>query len=209
MVDLRLALRGFFKTPVVSVVAIVTLALGVGANAAIFSLFHQMLLRGLPVPQPTRLVNLAAPGPKPGSTHSSQTGDRDSVFSYPLFRDLERAQDVFTGIAAHRLFGANLTYRRQTAHGQGIFVSGSYFPVLGLQPALGRLLAPDDDRTIGGRFVAVLSQAYWVTHLGASPAVLNQTLLVNGQPMTIVGVAPRGFLGTTLGSRPQVFVRSP
>jgi predicted permease len=206
MSQLKRALRTLFKAPAVTVVAIVSLALGIGANAAIFSLFDQVLLRDLPVRQPDRLVNLAAPGLKPGSQHASQAGDRDAVFSYPMFRDLERAQGVFTGIAAHRSFAANLTYRRETSHGVGIFVSGSYFPVLGLEPALGRLLGPDHDKTIGTNSVAVVSHAYWVTRLGANPTVLHQTVLVNGQPMTIVGVAPRGFAGTTIGSEPQVFV---
>src|SRR5207247_2509020 len=122
------------------VIAVVSLALGIGATTAIFSLFNQILLRPLPVQESNRLVNLAAPGPKPGSQSCSQTGDCDAVFSYTMFRDLEKEQTVFTGIAAHRLFGANLAYRGQTVSGQGLLVSGSYFQVLGLQPAIGRLL---------------------------------------------------------------------
>jgi predicted permease len=206
MSNVRLALRTLFRTPFVTVVAIVSLALGIGANAAIFSMFDQMLLRALPVREPDRLVNLSAPGPKPGSTSCNNAGDCDQVFSYPMFRDLERAQTSFTGLAAHRLFGANLAYKGETLNGSGLLVSGSYFPVLGIQPAVGRLLGPDDDRTIGGHFVVVLSHTYWQTRFGESPAVLNEPLVVNGQAMTIVGVAPRGFDGTTLGSKPQVFV---
>src|SRR5207253_9670725 len=99
------ALRTLFKAPFVTIVAIVSLALGIGANAAIFSLFNQILLRPLPVPQPDRLVNLGAPGPKPGSTSCSQAGDCDVVFSYPMFKDLARSQTVFTGLAAHCVFG--------------------------------------------------------------------------------------------------------
>ncbi|CAA9335738.1 MAG: Acidobacterial duplicated orphan permease (function unknown) [uncultured Gemmatimonadaceae bacterium] len=206
MANLTLAVRRLLKTPFVTAVAVVSLALGIGANAATFSLFEQMLMRPLPVQEPARLVNLGAPGPKPGSQSCSQAGDCDVVFSYPMFRDLERQQRVFTGIAAHRGFGANLAFRRQTMNGEGMLVSGSYFPVLGLRPALGRLLGPDDDRTVGGHFVAVLSHAYWTTQLGSDPGVLNEAIVVNGQPMTIVGVAPRGFDGTTLGARPSVFV---
>ena len=123
-----------------------------------------------------------------------------------MFRDLERVQTTFTGIAAHRLFGANLAYRGQTLSGDGLFVSGSYFPVLGIQPALGRLLGPGDDRAIGQSPVAVLSHAWWQSRFGTDPNVLNDTLIVNGQSLTIVGVAPRDFTGTTLGSTPQVFV---
>jgi predicted permease len=204
--NLKLAFRRLLKTPFVSLVAIVSLALGIGANAAIFSLYDQTLLRPLPVVRPVELVNLSAPGPKPGSTSCNQAGSCDEVFSYPMFRDLERLQTVFTGLAAHVSFGANLAYRGQTMNSQGMLVSGSYFPVLGLQPALGRLLTPDDDRNIGNHFVTVLSHDYWTTRLGANPAVLNETIIVNGQALTIVGVAPRGFASTTLGSEPKVFV---
>ena len=206
MANLKLALRMLVKTPFVTLVAVVSLALGIGANSAIFSLFYQMLLRPLPVHEPERLVNLAAPGPKPGSQSCNTAGDCNTVFSYPMFRDLERVQTVFAGLAAHRVFGANLAYRGQTLNGEGMLVSGSYFPVLGLQPALGRLLGPDDDRTIGGHFVAVLSHRYWRTRFDQNPEVVGQTLIVNGQPMTIVGVGPSGFDGTTFGPQPQVFV---
>lgn len=203
---LKLAFRRLVKSPFVSVVAIISLALGIGANAAIFSLFDQTLLRQLPVPRPGELVNLSSPGPKPGSQSCGQAGNCEAVFSYPMFRDLERQQTVFTGIAAHVGFGVNLAYRGQTINGGGMLVSGSYFPVLGIQPALGRLLGPEDDRTLGAHYVTVLSHTYWTTRLGANPAVLNDTIVVNGQALTIVGVAPPGFSGTTLGSEPKVFV---
>ncbi len=204
--NLKLAFRRLVQTPFVSLVAIVSLALGIGANAAIFSLFDQTLLQRLPVPRADELVNLAAPGPKPGSQSCGQAGDCESVFSYAMFRDLERQQTVFTGIAAHVGFGVNIAYRGQTINGGGALVSGSYFPVLGVQPALGRLLGPEDDRNQGGHFVTVLSHSYWATRLGANPAVLNDTIIVNGQALTVVGVAPAGFGGTTLGSEPKLFV---
>lgn len=206
MRNIKLAFRTLLRTPFVTTVAILSLALGIGANAAIFSLFDQMLLQALPVHEPERLVNLSAPGPKPGSQSCNQAGDCDVVFSYPMFRDLQGAETAFSGIAAHRAFGANLAFEGQTLSGEGMLVSGSYFPVLGLRPTLGRLLAPADDETVGGHFVAVLSHAYWESALGSDPDVLNEMIVVNGQNMTIVGVAPRGFHGTTLGNRPQVFV---
>ncbi len=206
MRNLKLAIRTLFRTPFVTVVAIVSLALGIGATAAIFSLFNQMLLQPLPVQEPSRLVNLSAPGPRPGSNSCNQAGECDEVFSYPMFRDLEKAQTVFTGIAAHRLFGANLWYKGQTLSSDAMQVSGSYFPLLGLQPALGRLLTPGDDKVVGESRVVVLSYGYWQSRFGLSPAVLNDAITVNGQSLTIIGVAPRGFTGTTLGSDPAVFV---
>jgi predicted permease len=206
MRSLKFALRTLFKTPFVTAVAILSLALGIGANAAIFSLFDQMLLRPLPVREPGELVNLSAPGPKPGSTSCNQAGDCDVVFSYPMFRDLAKQQTAFSGLAAHRLFGANIAFRNQTMSSEGTLVSGSYFGLLGARPALGRLLLPADDETIGGHFVAVLSHRYWQNQLGGDPSVINETITINGQPMTIVGVAPEGFQGTTLGGNPQVFV---
>ncbi|PYR33473.1 MAG: hypothetical protein DMF93_25210 [Acidobacteria bacterium] len=205
MLNLKLALRTLVKTPFVTIVAIVSLALGIGANAAIFSLFDQLLLAPLDVPQGERLVNLGAPGPKPGSTSCNQAGDCDQVFSYAMFRDLERVQTPFTGVAAHVSFGANLAARSQTENIQGLLVSGSYFGVVGLKPALGRLLGPDDDKTPGESHVVVLSYAYWLRRFGGDPGILDQPLTVNGQSMTIIGVAPRGFDGTTLGVKPALF----
>jgi hypothetical protein len=201
--NFKLALRRLVKTPFVSLVSIVSLALGIGANAAIFSLYDQTLLRPLPVGRPGELVSLTAPGPKPGSTSCNQAGGCDEVFSYAMFRDLERLQTVFTGLAAHVSFGANLAYHGQTMNAQGMLVSGSYFPVLGLQPALGRLLTPDDDRNIGNHFVTVLSHDYWATRLGANPAVLNETITDNGQALTVVGVAPGAGVVVGSSSLPQ------
>src|SRR5687768_6591462 len=135
MANLRLALRTLFKAPFVTTVAVLSLALGIGANSAIFSLFNQILLRPLPVPEPRELVNLSAPGPKPGSQSCGQAGSCEAVFSNPMFRDLERMQTVFTGIAAHNHVGVNLSYQGRTVSGGAALVSGSYFPVLGVQPA--------------------------------------------------------------------------
>jgi predicted permease len=206
MRSIRLALRTLFSTPFVTMVAILSLSLGIGANSAIFSLFNQMLLRPLPVPRPAELVNLGAPGPKPGSNSCSNAGGCEEVFSYPMLRDLERVQTSFTGIASHRGFGANLGYKGTTLSGEGMQVSGSYFPVLAINPALGRLLTTDDDKTVGSHFVTVLGYDYWRRRFEANPAVVNETLIINGQAFTIVGVAPQGFDGTTFGHPPDVYV---
>lgn len=206
MLNIKFALRTLFKTPFVTTIAVVSLAFGIGANTAIFSLFNQMLLKPLPVSAPNELVNLIGPAPKPGSQSCNQAGECDAVFSYPMFLDLQKSTDVFAGLAAHRLFGANLSFQGQTQNGDGMLVSGSYFATLGLTPALGRLIAPGDDAIGGGAAVAVLAYDYWQTRFGARPDVLNATLIVNGQTLTVVGVAPAGFNGTTLGGQPQVFV---
>src|SRR3954464_10741786 len=151
--NLKLAIRRLLKTPFVSLVSIVSLALGIGANAAIFSLFDQTLLRPLPVVRPSELVNLSAPEPKPGSTSCGQSGSCQEVFSYPMFRDIERLQTVFTGPRATDGFGVNLAYHGQTLNGEGMLVSVSYFPALGLQPAIGRLFTGPGERNMEGAVI--------------------------------------------------------
>ncbi len=206
MLRLKLAIRTLVKTPFITAVAVLSLALGIGANTAIYSLFDQMLLRSLPVREPDRLVNLSAPGPKPGSQSCTQAGSCEDVFSYPMFRDLQRAEGPFSGVAAHRRFSANLSFEGRTLSATGLLVSGSYFPVLGVRPALGRLFDRGDDRNPGEQRVVVLSHDYWESKLGSDPGVLDRSMVVNGISMTVVGVAARGFTGTTLGLDPDVFV---
>jgi predicted permease len=206
MRQLTYALRRLARTPFVTVVAVLSLGLGIGANTAIFSLFNQILMRPLPVAAPEDLVNLGAPGSKSGSQSCNNSGDCDQVFSYPMYLDLARGQRVFAGIAAHRGFDANVGHAGETLTGEGIEVSGTYFGVLGLQPALGRLIAPADTDTVGGTPVVVLSHDYWTTRFNQDAAILGQSLVVNGQSLVVVGVAPPGFDGTTRGTRAQVFV---
>ena len=206
MANIRYALRALFKMPYVTIFAIASIALGIGANTAIFSIFERVLLQELPVQEPDRLVNLSSPGMRIGPQSTTIAGAGDEIFSYPMFRDLERIQTVFTGIAAHHQFNANLAARGITMDGRGLLVSGSYFPLLGVRPALGRLLGPQDDRAVGESPVVVLSYCYWKGRFARDPGVLNQTMIVNGQPMTIVGVSEDGFDGTTFGSRPQIFI---
>lgn len=205
MPNLKLALRTLARAPLVTGVAIASLALGIGANTAIFSLIQRVLLRSLPVPEPDRLVNILASGPNPGSQTCNQSGGCSVVFTYPMFKDLEKGQTVLTGLAGHRIVGADLAFRGRSVSGEGVAVSGSYFRVLDLKPSLGRLLGPDDE-TPGGSPVVVLAHHYWANDLAADPSVLGQTILVGGVSMTIVGVGPAGFEGTTLGSRPKIFM---
>ena len=203
---LRIAFRGLWKKPLITVSAIISIALGIGASTAMFSIYDEFLMRRLPVPEPERLVNFSAPGPKPGGQTSNLSGGADDVFSYPMFRDLEQVQTVFTGIAAHRLFDASIATSFGSSHESGLFVSGNYFPVLGIQPALGRLLHTNDDKIIGDGQVGVLSYDYWQKNFGGDAGILNQDITINGQSMTIAGVTPQGFTGTTLGSSPRIFV---
>jgi predicted permease len=204
--DVRYCLRGFARRPLFAVVVVITLALGLSINAAILSIYDQILVRALPVQAPQQLVNLVSPGQKQGSSSSNDGGTGDEIFSYPMFRDLERLDGPFTGIAAHRIVDTNLSFDGATTAGEGMLVSGSYFPLLGIRAAAGRLLDAGDDRVDGEASAVVLSHAYWQSAFGADPAVVGRTLVVNGKPLTIVGVGPQGFWGTTIGARPQVFV---
>jgi len=184
--------------PTFAIVVVLTLALGIGVNVAIFSLFQQILLRPpLPVAEPERLVNLTDPGPKllRELMPPSVAGGPDSVFSYPMFRDLEHSQEPFVGIAAHGIFDASLSTGEEARRDTGIFVSGSYFSLLGLQPTVGRLLGPQDNRVDGQAESVVLSHAYWQREFRGDSQVVGRRLTVNGTPLTIVGVAPPGFHG--------------
>ena len=206
MKQIAFAIRMLWKTPFVSAVAILSLGLGIGANTAIFTMFNQVLLQPLPVERPSELVNLASPGPKSGSTSCNNSGDCDAVFSYPMYLDLARDQQVFTGIAAHRLFSTNVGYDNTTLPEDSAEVSGNYFEVLGLQPARGRLLSAADTAAAGGAAVAVLSYDYWTTRFNRDPDIVGRTLVVNGHSLGVVGVAPPSFDGTTRGTRVKVFV---
>ncbi|MEP6591264.1 MAG: ABC transporter permease [Gemmatimonadota bacterium] len=206
MGNLKLAFRLLLKTPFVTLVAVTSLALGIGANAAIFSVIDQMLLRPLPVVRPSELVNFSSPGPNPGSQQCSQIGECNEVYSWLMFRDLQREQHLFTDIAAHVNFGANFSARGQTVSGDGLMVSGSYFPVLGLVPTVGRLINAEDAKDPGDGRVVVLSYDYWRGAFGGDAAAIGQNMIVNGQSLEIIGVAPRGFSGTSLGVQPKVFL---
>ena len=204
MSPLKFAVRSLLTTPLISGIAILSLALGIGANSAIFSVMENVLLRNLPVQEPARLANLCSTGPISGSVSTGNPGS--CVFSYPMLRDLQQVEGAFSGVAGYRAFGANLAYRGDTLSGGGMSVSGSYFPVLGTQPALGRLFDPQDDVTPGAHQIAVLSHQYWTERFAQDHSVLNDKLIVNGQPLTIIGVAAKGFKGTTLGDAPEIFV---
>jgi putative ABC transport system permease protein len=202
--DLRFGLRMLAKSPGFTAIAVTTLALGIGANTAIFSLMNQVLLRHLPVKNPDELVILRAPGPVTG--HVSSDGDGTESFSYPMYKGLRDNNSVFSGVLARYNFSASVASHGQTDRASGELVSGNYFEVLGVEPAVGRVFSQDDDRVPGAQPVVVLSHSYWTRHFGGDPSVLNKVLLINNVEMTVVGVSEAGFSGVQVGKTPDIFV---
>jgi predicted permease len=202
------ALRQIVLRPGLAAAIILMLAVGIGATTAIFSLFHQVLIAPLPVPEPERLVELSVlnPGPGGGRQSLAVSNVRGGTFAYSTFRQLEANQTSFTGIAAHYDFVASLASATDAVGGDGVVVSGRYFEVLGVRPALGRLIGPQDEPSLDESPVVVLSHAYWQSRLGGDPEVVGTTLTVNDRPLTVIGVTPEGFTGAMPGYQPEVFV---
>ena len=203
--DLRYGYRQLLRSPAFTVVAILTLALGIGANTAIFSLTDQILLRTLPVPDPQQLVVLRSPGPQNGHCWSDVDNCAQS-FSYPMYKALRDQASVFAGLLAYRSIEVNVSGQRTTQSAHGVLVSGNYFQTLEIQPALGRLLTANDEAAIGANTVAVLSYGYWSRQFGADRSIVNRSLVVNGVPLTVLGIAPKGFGGIQLGEAPDIFI---
>jgi len=202
--DFKYALRTLLKSPGFSIVAIATLALGIGANAAIFALVDRVMLRLLPVRNPQELVLLRSPGPKNGSTWSDD--DEATSFSYPMYRDLRDRADVFAGLIAQYPFEVSIASGGQTSRGAAELVSGNSFAVLGVPSAAGRTLASSDDGAPGAGAVVVLSHGFWSRRFGKDNSILNRSILVNGTPLTVVGVAAPGFTGVQPGRNADLFV---
>src|ERR1041385_5894634 len=197
--DIRYALRMLFKNPAFTVVAVLTLALGIGANTAIFSLENAVMLKMLPVKNPGELVVVG----DPTDVHSRHLGDPQVVsFSYPLYRDISQSNSVFTGMLASgeahrvRVTGDSGDISDNST---GVLVSGNYFSVLGVNALYGRVITPDDDSGAGAHPVAVVSYNFWKNKLGANQNIVGQTLRMNNYPFTVIGVAPPGFYGDTVG----------
>jgi predicted permease len=202
--DITFGLRMLAKSPGFTAIAVITLALGIGANTAIFSLMNQLLLRELPIRNPSELEILRAPGPATG--HISTDGDATESFSYPMYRGLRDTNAVFSGILARYGFSASVSNHGETDRASGEVVSGNYFEVLGVNPAIGRVFSQDDDRVPGAQPVAVLSYSYWQKHFGGDPSILNKVLLINNVEMTVVGVSQASFTGVQVGKTPDLFV---
>jgi len=202
--DIRFGARMLAKHPGFTAIAVLTLALGIGANTAIFSLINQVMLRRLPVQNPDELVILRAPGPMNG--HVWSDGDEYQSFSYPMYKRLRETNQAFSGLLGRFAIPVSVASEGQTERGGGELVSGNYFDVLGVRPSLGRLFTLDDDKVPGAQPVVVLSHAYWTRRFGKNPAILNQTILVNNTALTVVGVAQAGFTGIQVGQSADVFV---
>jgi putative ABC transport system permease protein len=202
--DVKFAIRMLAKNPGFAAIAVLTLALGIGANTAIFSLTDQVLLRLLPVERPQELVVLRSPGPVGGSVRSD--GDSSASFSYPMYKNLRDQNPGFSGLLARFAVQVSVAGQGQTELANGELVTGNYFEVLGVRPALGRTFSASDETAPGANTVAVLSYGYWSRHFGGDPGILNKTLNVNGTPLTVVGVSRAGFEGVQVGQVPDLFI---
>jgi predicted permease len=199
---MKFALRNFLHHPAFALTAVLSLALGIGANTAIFTLTNQILLRMVPVKDPQRLVSFHWTGQFIGG---STRGYEDS-FSYLTYADLRQSSGAFTGIAARYQDTVDVSDKGPAERAAAELVSGNYFDVLGVTPAVGRLLTPDEDRVKGGEPYVVLSYDYWQRHFAGDPSVVNRAIDVNGHPLTIVGVTQRGFQGMALMDPADIFV---
>ncbi|MGA3039406.1 MAG: ABC transporter permease [Bryobacteraceae bacterium] len=204
--DLLHGVRSLRRSPVFTTAAVLSLALGIGANTAVFSLLNQVVLRSLPVPDPERLLVLHGSYSGPGENSSSWTSNSESVFPYPLYRDMRDRIPPFAGIVACAIAPVRVTWQGSTQAAQAELTTGNYFTTLGVPAALGRVIAPTDDGAPGAHPVAVLSHGFWTGHLGADIRVLNQTVAINGHPFVVVGVANANFNGLVQGDSPDVFV---
>ncbi len=203
--DLRQAVRSLRHSPLFTAVALLSLAVGIGANAAIFGLLDQVLLRPLPVAQPGRLALLSASRPNTGHIESNYTDD-SICFSYPLYKDLrDRQPGVFSGLLARFPVSASVAWGARSERSDAELVSGDYFSVLGVGTVLGRPFSPEDERP-GAPPVVVLSHGAWRRRFGGDPRVLGRTLRVDGHPFTVVGVVEPGFRSVAVGEAPELFV---
>lgn len=199
--DVRFALRAIQRSPLFASVAILSLALGIGANTAIFTLMDQIMLRQLPVKNPEQLVMLY----QTGAHNGSNMGPR--MHSYPIYQDFQKKAVPLSEVLCRRLVDTSVSFHNQTERVQAELVSGNYFAMLGVKPALGRVFNPEqDDRVFRGHPVVVLSYDYWVSRFNRDSEIVGQKILVNNYPMTVVGVSAAGFSGLDPALAPQIRV---
>ena len=198
--DVRYAGRTLAKSPVFCSIAVLSLALGIGANAGVFTLLDQVILHLLPVEQPQRLAQLVEQGDWYGSNNGM------NALSYPMYEDLRKQNEVFSGMFCTYFTGFSASFEGRNERVAGELVSGTYFPVLGVRPALGRLFTPEDDRTPSGAPFAVLGYTYWQNRFGGDPSVIGKQILVRDHRLTIIGVAEGKFEGVQALFQTQIFV---
>ena len=198
LLDLRYAFRTLRKSPLFVSVAVLSLALGIGANTAIFTLINQLILQYLPVRHPDELVLLTARG------HHYGSNSGPNALSYPMYQDFRARNEVFQGMFCRHGETMSVGIKGRTELASVELVSGNYFPVLGVGAAIGRVFTAADDLMQGGHPLAVLSYGYWKTRFGEDRGVIGKKIVVNGYPMTIVGVSQEGFNGVEPGNAPQI-----
>jgi putative ABC transport system permease protein len=198
--DLRYSVRTLVRNPGFTAIAVLTLALGIGANTAIFTLLDQVLLRLLPVKNPQQLVLLTMRGRHYGNNWGG------NAISYPMFRDFQDHNEVFSSMFCRFPSAGSLTVDGRSERVAVELVSGTYFSTLGVSPALGRVFTAEDDRVPNGEPYAVLSYAFWKSRFGGDPTIVGKTLILNNYEMTVVGVTQAGFDGVELGFSPKIFV---
>lgn len=201
LADLKFAVRTLRRSPLFTSIAVLSLALGIGANTAIFTLMDQLMLRLLPVKDPDSLVMLY----QQGSHMGSNMGRR--MHSYPIYQHFQKEAQPFSEVICRRGVEGSITIDNQTERVETEIVSGNYFTALGVKPAVGRVFnSEEDDRTYKGHPVVVLSYEYWATRFAGDPKVVGKKVLVNNYPMTIVGVSGPGFTGLDPAISPQIRV---
>jgi predicted permease len=199
--DFRYAFRVLRRSPLFTVVAVFSLALGIGANTAIFSLLDQIVLRKLPIKEPESLVMLYQRGPHMGSNMGTR------MHSYPVYRDLQQKAEPLAEVICRREISVSLSVDNQTERVDAEMVSGNFFSMLGVGPAVGRVFnSKEDDRVWQGHPSVVLNHAYWQSRFAGDPNVVGKKILVNNYPMTIVGVSAAGFIGLDPVQAPQIRV---
>jgi predicted permease len=198
--DVRYGVRTLAKNPAFSLVAVATLALGIGANTAMFSLLDQVVLRLLPVRDPAQLVIVRETGNHYGNTYGANT------ISWPMFEDLRDNNQAFSGMFCRFPATVTIGYGDRAGQIPAELVSGSYFPVLGVGAALGRTIAPDDDAVPDSKPVVVLSYGFWRSYFDGDPTIVGRTIALNRYAMTVIGVAQPGFDGVEMGVPAKVFV---
>src|SRR3984957_2838075 len=196
--DLRYASRMLVKSPGFTAVTVLTLALGIGANTALFSLVNSVLLGNLPVRNPQELLVIKCT--------DARTQEAEEDFSYPMYQALRDKNTVFAKVLTRSGVDFNASYGGRSERAVGEMVAGNYFETLGVQPFLGRLMGPEDDRIPGAHPVAVLSYGYWQRRFGSDPLIVGKNIILNDHPIRVIGITPPRFYGTELARNPDIRV---